>query len=587
MIFINRMATIPYIMITVMSLFLILPIGSYNLYSLYNSYIDVLYSMENDFEEYLSWSIKKERATMDEFFSYRRGKAQEDLQKKLHTTLTNAHELLEILYKELPEKQVESVLSRSTFPLPVYIISDKRQIIAHTKSLLNHHIQYINRSPNQPETLSIYDIQGFTENSSSPLKEFLIVEKKLASKSCRIGVLISTSEIKKNLRRDVSAFFSNRDNSGIHNFILSPDGTYIHNESFLFPGRRIASKDQQEKATSITQNFLNSINDKDTDIIQFTWNVPDMPIVTPQIKSAFARYEPYLGWVVGVAIDIEEFHNYYFENEVYLDKQLYKIIINMIIGFIFLICSMIAMGYFITQKSLNGFRVFQVFFQKASKSNNLIRKEELHFKEFRDLADVANIMVKNKQQQRDIILAYMKKLRASNQKLKKMANKDGLTGIANRRFFDSALDKSWHDALRHNQPVTVGMIDIDFFKQYNDTYGHQKGDQCLITFAECMEDALKRPYDMVARYGGEEFITLFPHTDTEGAMEIAYRIHEAVSGLNIPHETSSVSPRVTFSMGIATLTPSRESTSDLLVQMADTALYKAKNQGRNQIVVYK
>ena len=587
MIFINRLATIPYIITTFMALVLILPIGSYNIYSLYNSYIEVIYSMETDFEDYLAWSIKKERATMDEFFSYRRGKAQQNIQKKLQTNLTNTHELIETLYQHLPDNQVAAILSGSTFSLPAYIISENRKIIAHTKGLSKNHRQYIASVSHQPQELSIYDIQALTEISARPQKDYMIIEKVLAERPYRIGTIVSVSEIKQNFRHDVSTFFSQHDNTGIHNFILSPDGTYIHNESFLFPGRRIAPKDQQEKAASITKSFLNAINNKAPGIIQFTWDIPDMATAPPQVKTAFARYDPYLDWVIGVAVDIEEFHNYYFESENYLDKRLRHIIINMIIGFILIICSMIAIGYFITRKSLSGFNVFQDFFQKASTSNNLIRKEDLHFKEFRDLAEVANIMVKNKRRQHDIILAYMKKLRASNQKLRQMADKDGLTGVANRRFFDSAMDKSWHDAQRHKQPLTVGMIDIDFFKQYNDTYGHQKGDQCLITFAECVGNALKRPYDLVARYGGEEFVTLFPHTDTDGAMEIAYRIHEQISSLNIPHETSSVSPRITFSMGLATLTPSEETTSDLLIQMADTALYKAKGQGRNQIVVYK
>ena len=236
------------------------------------------------------------------------------------------------------------------------------------------------------------------------------------------------------------------------------------------------------------------------------------------------------------------------------------------------------------RKTRSGFDVFKRFIERANTTHEPIDCKKLPFEEFRDLGRIANEMVADRKSQKKIISAYMNKLKAANRRFKDKADRDGLTGIHNRRYFDEALKKVWQDAIRYQKPMSVGMMDIDFFKQYNDTYGHQKGDDCLITVAQGINSVLNRPYDLVARYGGEEFVVLLPNTGAEGAMKLATMIKEKIAQEDIAHKASAVSSKVTFSMGLATLVPHRGSSPETIVKKADDALYRAKKEGRNQIV---
>lgn len=178
------------------------------------------------------------------------------------------------------------------------------------------------------------------------------------------------------------------------------------------------------------------------------------------------------------------------------------------------------------------------------------------------------------------------KLQQSNEMLQRMASVDGLTGIANRRYFDEFAVKEWRRAIRLSKPISLIMTDIDFFKIYNDTYGHLRGDDCLKQVAKALNDALKRPLDLVARYGGEEFVVLLPDTDSDGAAEVAKLMQENIANLEIIHTGSEVHEHLTISLGIATIAPSRGSTPDALIDFADKALYRAKAEGRNRFKVY-
>lgn len=160
---------------------------------------------------------------------------------------------------------------------------------------------------------------------------------------------------------------------------------------------------------------------------------------------------------------------------------------------------------------------------------------------------------------------------------------DGLTGIANRRKFDNALTYEWKRALRNNSPLSIIMVDIDFFKDYNDHYGHGAGDECLRRVAGALTRSLLRPGDLVARYGGEEFVILLPETDAHGALEVADRLCTLVEELSLKHAHSAAADHVTVSAGCATLIPSPESTPEILLSDADTMLYKAKREGRNRV----
>ncbi len=166
--------------------------------------------------------------------------------------------------------------------------------------------------------------------------------------------------------------------------------------------------------------------------------------------------------------------------------------------------------------------------------------------------------------------------------LQKLSYLDPLTGIANRRFLETSLSKEWKLESRSRQPLSVIMIDIDWFKLYNDTYGHIPGDDCLRQVASALESAVRRPSDLVSRYGGEEFCILLPMTEREGAIFTAKRMMKAVRELKILHRTSLIG-QVTVSMGIATRQPHHTEHYDSLVQSADKALYHAKITGKNRI----
>ncbi len=175
-------------------------------------------------------------------------------------------------------------------------------------------------------------------------------------------------------------------------------------------------------------------------------------------------------------------------------------------------------------------------------------------------------------------------LKTANIIFRSISIHDELTGVANRRFFDRYLDTVWRQSMRATQPVSLIMIDIDFFKIYNDTYGHQAGDECLREVAGAMEKALSEHGCILARYGGEEFGAILPALDSEQARACAARLRETVFDLNLKHEGSPDYGRVTISQGIATAIPGLLMRPSKLIAKADRALYQAKAAGRNRAV---
>ncbi|MEA5605990.1 diguanylate cyclase domain-containing protein [Nostoc sp. UHCC 0252] len=172
-------------------------------------------------------------------------------------------------------------------------------------------------------------------------------------------------------------------------------------------------------------------------------------------------------------------------------------------------------------------------------------------------------------------------LQRANQQLEKMVMVDELTQIANRRCFDHRLDSVWQYLLREQGFISLLLCDIDYFKQYNDTYGHATGDDCLRFIAQAFKQSVKRSRDLAARYGGEEFVVILPNTASDGAFHVAQEIHKAIQQLNIPHATSAVKHHVTLSIGIATVIPTPNMVPLDLIEAADQALYQAKANGRN------
>lgn len=169
------------------------------------------------------------------------------------------------------------------------------------------------------------------------------------------------------------------------------------------------------------------------------------------------------------------------------------------------------------------------------------------------------------------------------EKLESLAYIDSLTQIANRRYFEQVIEQEWRYCLRNQKYLSLLFIDIDFFKNYNDTYGHQKGDEVLQLVATEIKNSLKRSHDLVARYGGEEFVVILPNTSKDDAIKIANEMIRRVNNLRIPHKSSGVENIVTISLGLSSLIPSEELSHNDMLKEADDALYKAKNSGKNQV----
>ena len=169
--------------------------------------------------------------------------------------------------------------------------------------------------------------------------------------------------------------------------------------------------------------------------------------------------------------------------------------------------------------------------------------------------------------------------------LSNLAIHDGLTGIYNRRYFDETLAREWKRTMREKAPLSLIMLDIDYFKKYNDTYGHQAGDECLRQVATTISGALRRPADMAARYGGEEFVVVLPNFKLKNSAKFGETIRAKIEALKMEHKQSDANPFITVSLGIASVVPSSISSYEELVGAADKALYSAKNKGRNRVCV--
>lgn len=172
-------------------------------------------------------------------------------------------------------------------------------------------------------------------------------------------------------------------------------------------------------------------------------------------------------------------------------------------------------------------------------------------------------------------------LKRKSDLLAKLALVDGLTGVANRRQLESTLESEWSRCLRNGYPLSVIMIDVDHFKAYNDYYGHGQGDECLRSVAKALCGGSRRAGELLARYGGEEFVVVLPNSGTADAMQTAEALRQCVSKLQLPHGNAPVGHSVSISLGVATVKPSKTTTVNGIMEMADAALYQAKQAGRN------
>ncbi len=186
----------------------------------------------------------------------------------------------------------------------------------------------------------------------------------------------------------------------------------------------------------------------------------------------------------------------------------------------------------------------------------------------------------------ELLTQLYQQLEVTNQQLEHRATYDGLTGVANRHRFDQYLNTCWKQHCEGNSFLSMILCDVDFFKLYNDTYGHQKGDECLRQVASTIQEQVKRSADLVARYGGEEFAVILPSTPVTGAVHVAEAIRQAVRALEIPHENSIGSWCVTLSLGVAGILPTPEVSPSTLIAAADAALYQAKSLGRDRVILH-
>ena len=192
---------------------------------------------------------------------------------------------------------------------------------------------------------------------------------------------------------------------------------------------------------------------------------------------------------------------------------------------------------------------------------------------------------RRKSRERELLEAT-RQLSDLNTVLNRLSLIDSLTSVPNRRCFDQSIDQELRLSIRNASCLSLILIDIDYFKLYNDTYGHQAGDECLKSIAQCISSCLRRPSDLIARYGGEEFAAVLPDTDQAGAEYISKKLAAAIEEANLSHESSKVSKLVTVSQGIATFKPGMQISSSELIVCADKALYQAKGAGRNSVKYY-
>lgn len=196
-------------------------------------------------------------------------------------------------------------------------------------------------------------------------------------------------------------------------------------------------------------------------------------------------------------------------------------------------------------------------------------------------------LIKSNQLLEARVMERTRELEAVNKRLEMMSCMDGLLGISNRTYFDERIKPEWRLARRHKQPISLVLIDVDFLRKFNETYGHLEGDNCLRSVARAAREALFRPTDILARYGGEEIVALLPNTTLDGARLVAERVKAIVDSYAIPHAASEVGSRLSISLGVATAEPDKGGEALTMFLQAESALMQAKKRGRNQVQVYR
>lgn len=239
--------------------------------------------------------------------------------------------------------------------------------------------------------------------------------------------------------------------------------------------------------------------------------------------------------------------------------------------------------FIMTQAFLISSRFSKAYATIKQQRRKLERTNSAYQAEIENRKSAELEVLKHRDHLEELVEARTAELQFANEQLQELSRVDGLTGIANRRRLDEELDREWKRMLREKRPLSVVLCDIDHFKLYNDSYGHQGGDDCLVRVAHAIRDSVNRPGDLTARYGGEEFCLVLPETTGTGALQIAELVRKNVVALRLEHKSSPINEIVTMSLGVATLIPDMGSEPSVLLEAADRALYQAKGNGRNRV----
>ncbi|MCP3921407.1 MAG: diguanylate cyclase [Desulfobacterales bacterium] len=590
----RKITSVPFIISMIIIFFVVIPVASFNSYLRYKKYIlensnlhDAYY---NNIHKGLSVKLNNIARWIDLQFINSEEKAKFVIKSRsdnLFSILEGLHNKRSPLLKKGKNLNDLGDLIRNIGYYYAFSLDGTLKIFPKNPEFENTSVINVKGQPGKlifKEMTNIVkkDGMGFyknywtdpaSKNSISPIISYIRVFKPL---NWVIGTGINfdfiKEEIKKNLIQTTNIWKSEM---GDVFFIFDDSGSIV---AGTFPP--VLS----EKANIYKKEIIN--NGK-SHFKYFTYFKPDSKRTGLPYMIIHSRYYKEFGWTVAMGTSNEKFSNFISQKRRTLRKGIVQSLSFILLIMISVATLMLFLSRFFKNQIRTSFSTFTDFFNKARSEFNTIDVDTLRFHEFRKLARYANDMINERMKKDKIIKEFTRKLEDANSKLKEIANIDGLTQITNRRHFDEILNKEWARAVRNRDVISVGLLDIDFFKFYNDTYGHQLGDECLRLFAFALKNSLQRPADLVARYGGEEFIVLLPETDVNGAEKIAEKMKDSVSKLNIKHKSSEVSDIVTFSMGIASVIPSKGSEASSIVGNADKALYLAKSEGRNIHRVFK